>query len=254
MQVGTRLSRVEPRGACRRWGGMRAGLPRVNCWTIAEHASHSRPIQLQHLLAAAVWDADGVLDDLSTSCAARASHTWWGPKPAEEVLVVDETGDLKKGSDTVGGRRHYTGTAGWVENSQVAVYLAYAGPFGQALIDLELYLPHSWTDDPQRCADAGVPVAVQFASKSALAKARLQRCVDAGVQARRVAGDEIHGADLSMRAWCRQHTLGLRTGRGPLPPDRHRNRTAPRGRPGRADRPTLVAHQCRRRSQGPPTV
>jgi SRSO17 transposase len=66
------------------------------------------------------------------------------------VLVVDETGDEKKGVDTVGVQRQYTGTAGRIENAQAAVYLAYAGERGHAFIDRELYLPSSWTSDDQR--------------------------------------------------------------------------------------------------------
>ena len=73
------------------------------------------------------------------------------------VLVADETGDVKKGTATPGVQRQYTGTAGRIENAQVAVYLGYAAPRGHALIDRALYLPKSWTGDPARCEAAGIP-------------------------------------------------------------------------------------------------
>ena len=72
----------------------------------------------------------------------------------------------------MGVQRQYTGTAGRIENSQVAVYLAYAAPRGHALIDRALYLPKSWAEDPDRCAAAGIPTKTGFATKPALA----QRC------------------------------------------------------------------------------
>jgi len=96
------------------------------------------------------------------------------------VLVVDETGDLKKGTATVAVQRQYTGTAGRIENAQVAVYLGYAAPAGHALIDRELYLPRSWTGDPARCRAAGIPADVVFATKPQLARRMIERAVTAG--------------------------------------------------------------------------
>jgi SRSO17 transposase len=118
---------------------------------------------MQRLLSRAVWDHDAVRDDIR---AYLVEHL--GDPGA--VLVVDETGDLKKGSTTVGVQRQYSGTAGRIENAQVAVYLVYAGQAGHAVIDRELYLPGSWTNDPDRMGAAGVPDEVGFATKPALAK------------------------------------------------------------------------------------
>ena len=105
---------------------------------------------MQRLLSAAVWDEAGVRDDLRGYVLEHFADPG-------AVLVVDETGDIKKGTATVGTQRQYTGTAGRTENAQVAVYLAYAAPAGSAFIDRALYLPRSWTSDPARCAAAGVP-------------------------------------------------------------------------------------------------
>ena len=137
LRIGARFRRVEPRRRARTFVlVLLAGLPRKNCWTIAEHAADATPGGMQHLLSRASWDADGVRDDLRAYVLEHLGD----PKAA---LVVDETGDVKRGAATVGVQRQYTGTAGRVENAQVAVYLTYAARAGHALIDRELYLPRS---------------------------------------------------------------------------------------------------------------
>jgi hypothetical protein len=113
---------------------------------------------------------------------------------------VDETGDLKKGTATVGVQRQYTGTAGRVQNAQVAVYLVYATGAGHAVVDRELYLPRSWTDDPERLQAVGVPDQVGFATKPKLATTMICRALDAGVPASWVTGDEVYGANPGLRA------------------------------------------------------
>ena len=146
-----RFARVETRRRVRGFLlGLLADLPRKNCWSIAEHAGDGDPHGMQHLLGRASWDTDGVRDDLREYIST-------GLGDSDAVLVVDETGDVKKGTATVGVARQYTGTAGRVENAQVAVYLTYARARGHAMIDRELYLPQSWTSDPDRCAAAGPP-------------------------------------------------------------------------------------------------
>jgi SRSO17 transposase len=121
---------------------------------------------------------------------------------------VDETGDVKKGAATVGVQRQYTGTAGRIENAQVAVYLTYAAAGGHAFLDRALYLPRSWTDDPDRRRAAGVPDEVAFATKPALARAMIARALDAGTPAAWVAGDEVYGADPDLRAELEQRGIG----------------------------------------------
>ena len=193
-RVAGRFGRVETRRRVRGFLlGLLADLPRKNCWSIAEHAGDADPHGMQHLLGRARWDTDGVRDDLREYVIEHLGD-------AAAVLVVDETGDVKKGAHTVGVQRQYTGTAGRIENAQVGVYLAYAGRSGHAMIDRELYLPRSWTTDPDRCAAAGVPDEVGFATKPALATAMLVRALDAQVPVRWVAGDEVYGADPGLRA------------------------------------------------------
>jgi SRSO17 transposase len=197
-----RFTRVETRHRSRAFLlGMLADLPRKNCWTIAEHAGEKTPHGMQHLLARASWDTDGVRDDLRDYVITHLGD-------ADGVLVVDETGDLKKGVCTVGVQRQYTGTAGRIENAQVAVYLTYAGARGHAMIDRELYLPRSWTQDPERLTEAGVPDDIEFLTKPALATGMIIRALFAGVLARWVAGDEVYGADPLLRAELESRRVG----------------------------------------------
>jgi SRSO17 transposase len=181
--------------------GLLSDLGRKNCWSIAEHWGDRSPDGLQHLLSRAVWDVDGVRDDLRRYVADHLGDP-------RAVLVVDETGDLKKGLHTVGVQRQYTGTAGRIENAQVAVYLAYASPGGHTLIDRALYLPAAWTGDRDRCKAAGIPDDVDFATKPALATAMITAALDSGVPASWVAGDEVYGADPTLRATLEDRGVG----------------------------------------------
>src|SRR3954470_3748883 len=179
-----------------------------DCWptcrgrTVGRSQSTPRdPHGMQYLLARASWDTDGVRDDLREYVVGALGDT-------DAVLVFDETGDLKKGTATVGTQRQYTGTAGRIENAQVAVYLTYAAARGHTLIDRELYLPQSWIADPQRLTDAGVPDDIDFLTKPALAAGMLARALHAGVPARWVAGDEVYGNDPGLRAECEAQRIG----------------------------------------------
>ncbi|WP_234307776.1 IS701 family transposase, partial [Streptomyces sp. NBRC 110035] len=196
--IAGRFARVEPRRHAREFVlGLLAGLPRKNCWTLAEHTGHATPDRFQHLLARAKWDADAVRDDLRGFVADHLGTD-------DVVLVVDETGDLKKGTHTVGVQRQYTGTAGRIENSQVAVYLAYSAPRGHTAIDRELYIPRSWTDDPDRCRSAGIPDTHTFATKPQLAARMIERALDAGTTADWVTGDEVYGNNTHLRTTLEQ--------------------------------------------------
>src|SRR5215218_1375644 len=201
-RVAGRFARVELRRRARAFvGGLLADLPRKNCWTIAEHAGDPNPDGMQHLLARAVWDHDAVRDDVRTLVVEHLGDP-------EAVLVVDETGDLKKGTATVGVQRQYTGTAGRVENAQVAVLLVYASQAGHGVLDRELYVPRGWIDDPDRRQAAGIPAQVGFATKPTLARRMLARALDAGVPAAWVTGDEVYGADPRLRAELEARGIG----------------------------------------------
>ncbi|MFI7065183.1 IS701 family transposase [Kribbella sp. NPDC050124] len=201
-RIAPRFARVESRRPARdAVGGLMSGLAVKNCWTLAEHAGHDSPDGLQHLLRKAKWDTVGVRDDLRRYVVERLGEV-------DAVFVVDETGDLKKGAHTVGVQRQYTGTAGRIENAQVAVYLTYASARGHALIDRELYLPRVWADHTDRREQADVPAEVKFATKPALATEMITRTLDAGVTARWVAGDEVCGADPKLRKTLEDRGIG----------------------------------------------
>jgi SRSO17 transposase len=192
-RIAGRFTRVEPRRTARAFvTGLLTGLPRMNCWTLAEQAGDTTPDKMQRLLSRARWDADTLRDDVRELAVDHLGDT-------EAMLVIDETGDLKKGSATLGTQRQYTGTAGRIENAQVGVFLTYTTTAGHTLIDREIYLPSSWTEDPKRCARAGIPAEVGFATKPALATRMIVRALQAGVPAGWVAGDEVYGNDPGLR-------------------------------------------------------
>ncbi|TNM56635.1 IS701 family transposase [Streptomyces sp. NP160] len=165
-----------------------ADLPTKNAWTIAEHAGEGDPHGVQHLLNRASFDQDAARRELAGFIGDYLADP-------DAVLIGDETGDLKKGTATVGVQRQYSGTAGRTENCQLAVYLAYATGRGHALIDREVYLPASWTDDPARCERAGVPGDVGFATKPTLLGDMVERALAGGLPASWVTADEAYGGD-----------------------------------------------------------
>ncbi|MFD6918443.1 IS701 family transposase [Streptomyces virginiae] len=193
-RIAGRFARVEPRlRAGRLVLGLLSDLPRKNCWTIAEWAGEDTPHGMQHLLCRASWDAEAVRDDVREYVVEHLHDE-------AAVLVVDETGDVKKGAHTVGVQRQYTGTAGRIENSQVAVHLVYAGERGHAAVDRELYIPRSWTCDPDRCQAAGLGSDTVFATKPELARVMIERFLNAGHRVGWVAGDEVYGGNPKLRA------------------------------------------------------
>jgi SRSO17 transposase len=197
-----RFFRVEPRRRARAYvRGLLTPLASKNGWTLAEAAGESTPDGMQRLLNAAAWDCDGVRDDVRGYVARHLGS-------ADGVLVVDETGFLKKGTRSAGVQRQYSGTAGRVENCQLGVFCAYATGKGRALIDRELYLPKSWIADRDRCGEAAVPDDVEFATKTDLARKMLARALDAGVPAQWVTADEAYGKDYKFRSWLEDRRIG----------------------------------------------
>ena len=201
-RVAGRFGRVEPRRQARLYlMGLLAPLERKNGWQLAEAAGDATPDRMQRLLNNARWDARQVRDDLRGYVAEQLG----GPGG---VLIVDDTGFVKKGIKSAGVQRQYSGTAGRVENCQVGVFVAYASPAGRALIDAELYLPRSWIGDRARCAAAGVPADVGFATKPELGRVMLGRALDAGMPARWATADEAYGQDHKFRVFCERRRLG----------------------------------------------
>lgn len=200
-RIGGRFARSEPRSRAREYLlGLAAGLERKNGWTLAERAGEVSPDGMQRLLRRADWDVDGVRDDLRDYVVEHLGER-------DGVLIVDDTGFLKKGTRSAGVQRQYSGTAGRTENCQVGVFLAYASRRGHALIDRELYLPESWTADRKRCRSAGVPDGTEFATKPRQAMAMIGRALAAGVPFGWVTADEAYGQVKYLRFWLEQHDV-----------------------------------------------
>jgi SRSO17 transposase len=206
-RIGARFPRSETRDRVRAYlAGLLGPVQRKNAWQLAEQIGDAGPYGVQYLMGRADWDPDDVRDDLRDYVVEALGDP-------EAVLILDETGFLKKGARSAGVARQYTGTAGRVENAQVGVFLAYASRHGTAFIDRALYLPKEWTGDPKRCRAAGIPEGTAFATKPALAKVMLGRAFAAGVPAAWVTGDEVYGA-WELRRWLegegRPYVLAVR--------------------------------------------
>jgi len=185
-------------------GYLRALLDRVerkNSWQLAEALGDATPHGIQRLLGRARWDADEVRDDLRAYVVEHLGQP-------DGVLIIDETGFLKKGTKSAGVSRQYSGTAGRIENCQIGVFLAYRSGRGTAFLDRALYLPKAWTDDEDRCHEAGIPEKTTFATKPELACAMIRRALKARVPARWVTADEVYGSDYKVRRLLESEGLG----------------------------------------------
>src|SRR3569833_1082014 len=197
--IGGRFTRAEPRARAREYvSGLVAGLERKNGWTLAERSGEVSPDGMQRLLRRADWDVDGVRDDLRDYVITHLGD-------GEGVLIVDDTGFLKKGTRSAGVQRQYSGTAGRTENCQIGTFLAYASQRGHALIDRELYLPESWTSDRDRCRSAGVPDEVELVTKPRQAIAMLTRAFDARVPFAWVTADETNKQNKNQQEKQKEH-------------------------------------------------
>ncbi|MGX1885803.1 IS701 family transposase [Streptomyces sp. NPDC055287] len=195
------FSRVDLRWRMRDYvRGLLGPVTRKNGWQLAEYAGHRTPEGFQHLLNGARWDAESLRDKVRDYVVETL-----GPGG---VLIIDDTGFIKKGSTSAGVGRQYTGTSGKIDNCQIGVFAAYATSRGRALVDRELYLPKSWTKDPERCRAAKIPEERGFATKGDLAKAIIARTMAAGTPVAWVTADEAYGQDWAFRRRLEQHGLG----------------------------------------------
>ena len=220
--IAGRFRRPEPRRRALAYlRGLLSSVERKNGWQLAEQAGDATPDGVQRLLYNYRWDADLVRDDLGDYVVEHLGC-------ADGVVVVDETGFLKKGDKSAGVQRQYSGTAGRIENCQVGVFLAYAGVKGRTLLDRELYLPQVWARDWDRRREAGVPDSVGFRTKPQLAQFMLGRTLESGVPFAWFTGDEVYGSDRNLRLWLEReeiaHVMAMKsneklwalTDRGPL--------------------------------------
>jgi SRSO17 transposase len=188
------FGRSETRARSRRYvAGLLSRTERKNGWQLAEQSGERHPRGVQRLLDEAEWDADEVRDELRRYVVDHLGQQGG-------ILIVDETGFLKKGTKSAGVARQYSGTAGRRENQQIGVFVAYASEAGCAFIDRELYIPQEWFDDPARCQEAGIPPSRRFATKPQLTQQMLARVFAAAVPAAWVVGDCIYGSE-DLRHW-----------------------------------------------------
>jgi SRSO17 transposase len=204
-RIAPRFARSEPRERVLAYvRGLLAPLEKKNSWTLAERAGEAIPDGMQRLLAYADWDADAVRDDVRDYVV---EHLAPGPGDPAGVLVVDETGFLKKGTKSAGVARMYSGTAGRIENCQIGVFLGYATGTGRTFLDRELYLPKEWAQDRPRRAEARIGEDVEFATKPELAMRMIGRALDAGVPAGWVTGDEVYGQHSKLRMMLEERQM-----------------------------------------------
>jgi SRSO17 transposase len=200
-RIAPRFERAEPRRRSLAYlKGLLSHAERKNGWQLAEEAGERTPDGMQRLLNASRWDADAVRDDLLAYVREHLAD------PAA-ILVIDETGFLKKGTKSAGVKRQYCGTAGKRENCQVGVFLTYSSLVPaqtQVLVDRELYLPEEWISDLARRREAGIPDDVPFATKPELARRLLERVHAAGLPAAWVTGDTVYGGNPPLRAWLQE--------------------------------------------------
>jgi len=194
VRIGSHFRRAEVRTRVGLYlQGLLASVERKNGWQMAEELGEANAHGVQRLLEEADWDEEAVRDELRTYVIEQLGETGG-------ILVVDETGFVKKGKKSAGVARQYSGTAGRRENSQMGVFLLYASSKGSAFIDRALYLPEEWTQDRVRCREAGIPDEVEFATKGELAQQMLARAFAAEVPAEWVVGDTVYGYD-ELRLW-----------------------------------------------------
>jgi SRSO17 transposase len=197
-QLASRFERAEPRQRVLRYlTGLLSHAERKNGWQLAELAGEATPDGMQRLLSTAHWDADAVRDDLVTYVVEHMAD------PAA-ILVLDETGCVKKGTKSVGVAPQYCGAVGKIANCQIGVFLAYATAHGPVLLDRELYLPREWAEDPARRREARVPTPARCIPKPTLGKQLLERAFARGIQATWVTADSIYGGDYKLRHYLEE--------------------------------------------------
>jgi SRSO17 transposase len=202
LAIGHRFGRVELRRRMRDYvRGLLAPVARKNSWQLAEQAGHSTPDGLQHLLAGAKWQSDDIRNDLQQYVADKLGED-------DGVLIIDDTGFIKKGTTSAGVQRQYSGTAGRTENCQIGVFAAYATARGRALVDRDLYLPKSWTEDRERCRTAKVPDEREFATKGELARHMVLRALASPLPIAWVTADSAYGQDNRFRRLLEQSGTG----------------------------------------------
>lgn len=189
------FARPEPRQRCLLYlQGLLSDVAGKNGGPLAEQAGETRPDGMQRLLNHAVWDEDGVRDELRQYVLERL-----GAEPA--IAAIDETSFPKRADKSAGVAPQYCGSSKHVQNCQVGVFLSYISPVGHTRLSRELYLPRQWLEDRPRSQEAGIPETVRFQRKCELARGMIERLQQAGVSIDWVVADTVYGNNLDLRTW-----------------------------------------------------
>jgi hypothetical protein len=239
-RIAGRFPRVEPRRRARAFlEGLLAGLSRVNCWSIAEQVGDASPDGMQHLLARASWDQNGVAGTCGSTWSSiwePMTGCWWSMRPGTSRRAPRRWGCSVSTPARRAAPRTARSPSTW-STPRNGITRSSTG---------RLYLPRSWTDDPARCPAAGVPDDTEFATKPALAQQMIAAALDAGTPCWWVAGDEVYGNAPKLRPPRRaRYRVRARGGQGP--PDHHRHRHAQ----GRLTAAEAVLAAAQRRTRPP---
>ena len=205
-RVGGGFARREPRMQAGKYvRALTADVPRKNGWQIAEWAGDASPDKMQRLLNQAVWDEQAAMGIVAQFVA---EHLGGAEVDRYATVVLDESGQEKKGGRTAGVKRQYVGCAGRVSNAVNVVYATWATVRGHALAGARPYLPKEWACDPRLRAVAAIPQQVQFRTKPQLAIDILTDLHAAGLAPPWATGDQVYGRDPALRGWCEAHGVG----------------------------------------------
>jgi SRSO17 transposase len=166
---------------------------KANMERMEEEVEGSEYRRYQHFLSISPWDHQAVIRHVAqeTSSLFQEQREQSG-RPTG--YIVDESGHLKKGKDSVGVSRQYAGVVGKVENCQVGVYSSLCHETHATLINERLFIPECWADDPARCSKAGIPEGARVHhSKPQLALSMIDEDVAKGVQFDWIGGDGLYG-------------------------------------------------------------
>jgi len=166
--------------------GLLGNEPRKTGWMRAEAAGDKGPWKQQAILGRRKWEADRLRDTVREYVVEE-----FGEK--EGIVVIDETGFLKKGKASCGVGSQYTGSVGKVTNCQIGVFATYVTSKGYAFIDRKLYLPKEWTEDQARRAAANIPVEKEFSTKPTIARKMIEEAIETKVPFSWVTADSVYG-------------------------------------------------------------